>query len=261
MISDDHLKVLAASGITPEYATARGYETITDKRRLAELKITAAGRNVPGLLVPMLRVDGSTWGYQYRPDSPGYATASRSSTRHRGSSATASTSRLVSPTSSATQRAAVDHRRVSRKPIAVRCKACASSRCPACGTGWAPTAPAARWRCPEWRDVALNNDRRVILAFDSDVARKEPVQKALRGLAGYLATKGARIEYLHLPDTDDKTGLDDYLAEHTVEELWRLVKPVQPPVTTKPADDTGEDRQPQPTRNRTGATRLARRRA
>ncbi len=48
MISDDHLEILAASGITPEYATARGYETITEKRRLADLKITAAGRNVPG---------------------------------------------------------------------------------------------------------------------------------------------------------------------------------------------------------------------
>jgi len=47
--------------------------------------------------------------------------------------------------------------------------------------------------------------------------------------AGYLATKGARIEYLHLPDTDEgKVGLDDYLAEHTVDELMRLVKPTQP---------------------------------
>ena len=70
MINNDHLKMLAASGITEEFATARGYETITEKRRLADLKITTAGRNVPGLLVPMLRNDGSTWGYQYRPDKP-----------------------------------------------------------------------------------------------------------------------------------------------------------------------------------------------
>ncbi len=70
MIAQHHLAMLAASGMIPEFAAARGYETITDKRRLADLKITAAGRNVPGLLVPQLRDDGSTWGYQYRPDSP-----------------------------------------------------------------------------------------------------------------------------------------------------------------------------------------------
>ena len=63
--------MLAASAITPEHAQARGYETITDRRRLGKLGIVKAARNcVPGLLVPMLRIDGSTWGYQYRPDVP-----------------------------------------------------------------------------------------------------------------------------------------------------------------------------------------------
>jgi hypothetical protein len=94
---------------------------------------------------------------------------------------------------------------------------------------------------PEWRDCALNNGRRVIIGFDSDMARNDKVQAAARGLAGYLATKGARIEYVWLPDTDQKTGLDDYLAEHSVDELWRLVKPIQPP--TKTVDDTDSDRQ------------------
>ena len=72
MIAGHHLDMLAASGITPEHAAARGYETITDKRWLInpDLKITPAGRNVPGLLVPLLRTDGSTWGYQYKPDNP-----------------------------------------------------------------------------------------------------------------------------------------------------------------------------------------------
>jgi hypothetical protein len=69
-LARNHLDALAESGITPQYAAARGYETITDTARLAELNVARVGRNVPGLLVPQLRVDGSTWGYQYRPDSP-----------------------------------------------------------------------------------------------------------------------------------------------------------------------------------------------
>jgi hypothetical protein len=70
VIADHHLAMLTASGITPEHAAARGYETISDPRRLAQLGIAKAGQRTRGLLVPQLRIDGSTWGYQYRPDSP-----------------------------------------------------------------------------------------------------------------------------------------------------------------------------------------------
>jgi hypothetical protein len=83
---------------------------------------------------------------------------------------------------------------------------------------------------PDWRDIALNG-RRVILAFDSDVVAKKAVRAALTHLAGYLQIKDAKVEYLHLPNNDDsKTGLDDYLADHTVEELWALVQPDPPEV-------------------------------
>jgi len=75
------------------------------------------------------------------------------------------------------------------------------------------------------------NGRRVILAFDSDVVAKKAVRAALTHLAGYLQIKDAKVEYLHLPNNDDsKTGLDDYLADHTVEELWALVQPDPPEV-------------------------------
>ena len=70
-LSEHHVAMLEASGITAEHAAARGYETITDARRLADAEDhQGRPRHVPGLLVPLLRVDGSTWGYQYRPDSP-----------------------------------------------------------------------------------------------------------------------------------------------------------------------------------------------
>ncbi len=243
MISDDHLKMLAASGITEEHAQLRGYETITEKRRLADLEITPAGRNVPGLLVPMLRVDGSTWGYQYRPDVPrlrdGKTVKYETPTGQRNS--------LDFPPGVADRLGNPD------VPLFVT-EGVKKADCGAlhglCIVGlsgvwnWLGTSSAGgKIAFPEWHDCALNDTRRVIIAFDGDIARKEPVQKAARGLASYLATKGARIEYLWLPDTDQKTGLDDYLAEHTVDELWRLVKPTLPPVT-QTRNNTPGDRQP-----------------
>jgi Domain of unknown function (DUF3854) len=233
MIDQHHLDMLAASGITPEFAAARGYETITEKRRLADLKITAAGRNVPGLLVPMLRDDGSTWGYQYRPDVPrlrdGKAVKYETPTGQRNG--------LDVPPGVADRLGNPDVPLWITEGVKKADCGAAHGLCIVALSGvwnWLFTNSAGgKMAFPEWRDCALNNNRRVIIAFDGDLARKEPVQKAARGLASYLATKGARIEYLWLPDPDDKTGLDDYLASHTVDELWRLVKPTQPPVVAR----------------------------
>lgn len=60
---DQHAAMLAASNITPEHARVRGYLSVDTKKQIEHL-ITKAGRNVPGLLVPLLRKDGSIWGYQ-----------------------------------------------------------------------------------------------------------------------------------------------------------------------------------------------------
>ena len=111
--------------------------------------------------------------------------------------------------------------------------ACAGLACVALPGVWSwrgQNGHGGKTAVPDWHDVALN-DRRVVLAFDSDVAVKKSVRIALDQLAGYLGSKGAAIEYLHLPDLGDgKTGLDDYLADHTVDELWTLVRPDPPEV-------------------------------
>lgn len=234
MISPEHLDVLAASGITPEHAAARGYETITDTARLAELKIAKAGRNVPGLLVPQLRADGSTWGYQYRPDTPrlrdGKPVKYETPWQQRnGLDVPPGVALMLGDTN---------------VPLWIT-EGVKKADCGAlhglCIVGlsgvwnWLGTSTAGgKMALPEWHDVALNDRRRVVIAFDGDVARKPSVQKAAHALAAYLSTKGARVEWLWLPDTDDKTGLDDYLVEHTEAELLALVKPTPPPVSHKP---------------------------
>ncbi|MBZ4580996.1 DUF3854 domain-containing protein [Mycobacterium avium] len=233
-ISIEHLEMLAKSGITPEHAAARGYETVTDASRLAEIKIVQAARShVPGLLVPMLAVDGSTWGYQYRPDTPRlrdgkpikYETPWQ---QRNGLDIPPGVAPMLGDPSVPLW--------ITEGVKKADCGAL-HGLCIVGLTGvwnWMTTNTAGgKVALPDWRDCGLNG-RRVVIAFDGDVARKEPVQNALHNLAAYLAHKGAKVEYLWLPDTPDKTGLDDYLAKHTAEELWRLVKPTQPPVA-KPA--------------------------
>jgi hypothetical protein len=244
-LADHHREALARSGIDPERAAARGYETISDKQRLAEIKITPAGRRVPGLLVPLLDVRGSVWGYQLRPDIPRIM----------------QTGRLVKYESPSDQRNGIDVPPGVGPMLAdpsiplwvtegSKKADCAAARGLCCVAllgvwSWRGTNTAGgKVALPDWQDVALNG-RRVILAYDGDVARKESVRTAMDALAKYLGVKGARIEYLHLPDDDaGKVGLDDFLMTdgNDVDALWKLVKPIAPP----PRQHTREDRQATP---------------
>jgi hypothetical protein len=252
MISPDHLAMLAASGITLEHAMARGYETIDDRRRLADLDgnghgITPAGRNVPGLLVPMLRADGSTWGYQYRPDKPRlrdgkvvkYETPYQQS---NGLDVPPGVGPLL-PNPAIPLWITEGCKKADCGAVHGLCIVALSGV-----WNWLHTNSAgAKMAFGDWRDVALNG-RRVIIAFDGDMARKESVQKAAAALSQYLAYKGARVEYLWLPDTPTgKVGLDDYLMTdgHSVQDLWGLIKPVQPP-PVKPGVPPPPEPKPEP---------------
>ena len=225
-----HRKMLAESGIPAEHARARGYVSVDTKVRLEGIGVTKAGRNVPGLLVPQLRKDGSTWGYQYRPDSP----------RLNGKGPV----KYETPTG---QRNGIDvppgvgpllddpnvplfiTEGVKKADAAV----VAGLACVALPGVWSwrgRNGSGGKTAVADWHDIALDG-RRVVLAFDSDVTAKQSVRRALDELAGYLASKGAAVEYAHLPELGDgKCGLDDYLAAHSVEELWTLVRPDPPAV-------------------------------
>lgn len=80
------------------------------------------------------------------------------------------------------------------------------------------------WRCqnnyggkmalPELDNIPWQS-RLVVLAFDSDVARKMQVGKAFERLAHNLAARGAKVVALLLPQAsdDDKLGVDDAIAK------------------------------------------------
>jgi hypothetical protein len=258
MISGEHLEMLAASGISAEHARRRGYESIENGRYLANLgtnpngdriAITRAGRSTPGLLIPLLRPDRSTWGYQYRPDVPRisdgkpvkYETPSRQRAGLDVPPGVAPDLGDPSVPLWITEGAKKAHAGAINGLCIVALVGVWSWRGANLNGGKVALA--------DWHDVALNG-RRVIIAFDGDVARKEPVQKAARALGDYLAAmKGARPEYLWLPDTDEKTGLDDYLLTHSVEELWALVQPTPPltPTPIYPPDPSATPQHPRPT--------------
>jgi Domain of unknown function (DUF3854) len=248
-LSPQHADMLTASGITPEHAQRRGYETIRDTRKLAERGITfpkAVTERGGGLLVPMLDKRGSTWGHQFRPNNP----RERRGKLCKYETPTKQRNRFDIPPGVGPQ---LDDPTI---PLfiteGVKKADCAAQHGLACISiqgvwAWRGTNPTGGTTAiPDFNDIAFN-DREVILGFDGDVARKPAVQKALRALADYLGTRGAHVKYLHLPDTDDKTGLDDYLTNgHTVEDLWSLVKSSLPPVSGPPPETAPTD-QPKPT--------------
>lgn len=213
-----HAAMLAASGISPEHARARRYRSIDTKVGLARYKVAAAGQRVPGLLVPMLRVDGSEWGYQYRPDSP----------RERGG-------KPVKYETPPGQRNGIDFPPGVRDKLAnleqplwitegVKKADSAVQRGLACIAlpgvwSWKGKPGNDPHESPvavgDWDDVGIKR-RGIVIAFDSDVMVKPSVRTALERLARFLDARGAaEVRYLVLPDdVDSKTGLDDFLAEH-----------------------------------------------
>jgi hypothetical protein len=230
-IFPQHAALLAASAISPEVARQRGYRSIDVKKCLEELGFERYQRNVPGLLIPLHRADGSVWGYQYRPDTPRVTRAGT----------------VVKYETPAGQRNGID------VPVAIKdilgdpsvpllytegsrkadSAVTAGLACVSLAGVWGwrgRNAKGGKLAVADWHDIALNG-RRAVGAFDSDVTTKRKVQQALAELAGYLETKDAKVEYLHLPhDGDGKTGLDDYLAANSADGLWELVRPNLPAV-------------------------------
>ena len=253
VISPDHLAMLAASGIPPEHAARAGTKrSPTTPARRAEDRhgrpqlcprpagaAAACRRLEVGLPVPARRPAAARRQAGQVRDAVAAAQRAGRPARRRADC-------------SATRRYRCGSPRASRRPTAGRMH----------GLCIVALSGVWNWRGTNTRggqDVARGLERHRTqqrAPGDPGVRRRRGPQgvgaaRRLCALADYLAIRGARVEYLHLPDTDDKTGLDDYLmAGHTVEDLWRLVKPHQPPVPTcRDADRRHPSR-----RTRTGRT-------
>ena len=221
-----HREMLEASTISAEVIEARGYRSIEDRQELRDLGFTAAQSQVPGLLIPLRRMDGEPGGYQYRPDNP-----------------RESDGKTVKYESPKGQRNILDvpptvrgELRRGRQAILItegakKADALASLGIPAINIsgvyGWrGRNEDDGLTALSDWEDVALKGNI-IVLAFDSDILTKHEVHQALSRLKRFLEHKGAaRVRVLMLPNLmTGKTGVDDYIAEKgaALEDLASLI--------------------------------------
>ncbi|GJO02327.1 hypothetical protein NJB18091_37110 [Mycobacterium marinum] len=227
-----HLEFFADRGISPEFAATRGYETILAAWRLGDSGINLAKQartRVPGLYIPWLDFDGNVIAHQYRPDDPRW-------TKHK------------KPKCIKYEMPRKQPNRLHFPPgvdmlvgdpamplwiaeSAIKADCLADNGLCAVGIngiwGWRGTNDlGGTCLLSDFHGFPLNNGRKVVIAYDSDVSTNRDVRNAAVELAGVLRNKGSQPLYLHLPTGEDgeKIGVDDYLAdEHTVEELGDLV--------------------------------------
>ncbi len=214
---DEHIK---GSGISLKVARDRGYKTILGRKELEQLGFSKAQRRTPGLLIPVHTPDGKQPFSQYRPD-------------HPRQNAQGKDVKYETPTGVG-----------MRIDVSPRCRE--SLRDPSVRL-WITEgikkadALASHGECVmdllgvwsfkgknEFGGVTLLTDldyiawdnREVYLVFDSDIMTKPQVRLALDRLTEHLKRKGAKIHHVYLPQRDDKkVGVDDYLLEHTIDEL------------------------------------------
>ncbi len=223
-LSERHAVLLAVeSGVSPEVAAARGYRTSAKRGDLE---------------IPIWNQTGPQWN-QYRADHP-------RSYRNDGRA------RPIVDVPPAGLDAAFDASRplwVTESPRKADAAVSAGLACvdfP--GTGMVHSSTL----CPEaWHGIPLQG-RAVILAFDRDATWNPHVMRAEREAARFLASRGATVKVVRVPEVKattteardlKKAGLDDYFgAGGTVERLLRAAQnwsdcgPVEIPAGLEPPE-------------------------
>ncbi len=217
-----HRALIEASGITPEVAEARCYQSVCDPHRLAALGFAASQCVTPALLLPIRNATGDVVTYQIRPDAPRindgkplkYETPARSKLAlDVPSGARADIGNPQAPLY-ITEGVRKSDSAISRGLCCIALLGVWNWR----GTntqGGATALPdfdSIAWKGKDAQGRAVA--RKVYIVFDSDVTEKDSVQKSLARLKPFLENRGARVKIIYLPAAPDgdKMGLDDFFA-------------------------------------------------
>lgn len=212
------------SGIAIEVIRERGYRSVMGKKELADLGFSPAQQRPPGILIPLYAPDGTLAGHQFRPDHPRLnqrgqpikyelpaASAVRLDVPLRSRAAVADPSAALWFTEGAKKAdAAASH--------GLHCVNLSGV------WGFKGRNPFGGVTVLADFDAIALTGRECIIAYDSDIVEKRPVQQAMERLAEHLRRKGGTVYLARLPGGEGgaKVGLDDCLLTHSVEALWQL---------------------------------------
>ena len=225
-LADQHRRLLEDSAISQDVVNERGYRTATRKTDLETLGFARPQRKVPALVIPIRDAAGEIVNYQIRPDQPRIG--------DRGKPVKYESPAGIPPTLDVPPRCR-NGLRSPHTPLWITegaRKADAAASIGLCCVSlpgvwsWAKRLNGdAREVLPDLQRVRLE-DRKVVIAFDSDAMVKPDVHKALEALNTYLVSQSALVHHLYLPEPEDeKCGLDDFLAGgRSVEQLWEHVE-------------------------------------
>ena len=219
-----HAAKLAASGVSADVAQARGYRSADTKAGLQRHGFGTAQRRPPALVIPLHGVTGEVVGYQCRPDEP------RSSNGRIVKYETPSKQHMVLDVPPGARDDLDDPAIalfITEGPIKADAAVSAGLCCVALLGVWSwrgTNDKGGKVSLPAFEQIALN-ERRVVIAFDSDAHSKPGVHEAMARLGAFLRDHDAHVQYLYLPHGDNgtKVGLDDFLAGHPPSDLWDLV--------------------------------------
>ena len=213
-----HSKMLRdESAITDEVIIQRGYRSIADRQELLNLGFADWQVNVPSLLVPIHRPNGTNSIYQHRPDEPRIKKKDGKPVKYESMA----NSGIYLDCPPVCQSMLSD----PSIPLWVTEGCKKGDSLASRGLCVISLIGVDCFDCPEdWRCINLKN-RKVYIIFDSDVTIKPQVQGALNRLVKYLKRLGAgEILPLLLPNNGrEKLGVDDYLATGaTIDDLLNL---------------------------------------
>lgn len=233
-----HRALIEASGISPEVAAERGYQSITVKAKLKVWGFSPNQCNVPALYIPIYGANGELVLHQSRPDTPRI---------RRGR-----TVKYETPKNSS-MAIDVPHRvrsqiRDPKEPLFITEGVRKADSAVSHGMVCVALLGVWNWRgrneqggttsLPDWEGIALK-DRDIYIAFDSDVTTKSAVYDALRRLKAFLEHRGARVWIVYLPEgqAGEKIGLDDFLAGgKSRDDVLALARRELPPRPVDPAE-------------------------
>ena len=218
-LAPQHQKLVDDSAVAPEVAAERGYYTAFTKTELRELGFPPSQLLVPTLVVPVYNVLGELATYQHRPDRPRL---------NRDGKPIKYETRARSQVVVDVPRRARPRLQDRKHPLFVTEGSRKADAAVSKGLCCIALLGVWSWRyadglLPDWDYIGVNG-RRVYVVFDSDVMEKSAVYQALCRLKALLEHRGAEVRIIYLPSGDggSKTGLDDFLAEHSVDDLLSL---------------------------------------